>query len=138
MESLVSTYGLDACAVIAYLRAEPGAAILKALIEQPTTLLARPVCNLGAVSDDFFRDSGLPTAQTAWTNTLALPLTWRRNADDAFIQRVRGMKVEEQVSCADALALALAERLNVPLMTTDHHAWDAIEPKGHVRSLWLR
>jgi len=138
VEGLVSTYGLDACAVIAYLRAEPGAEILKALIEQPTTLLAMHVCNLGEVYYDFFRDSGLPAAQTAWTNTLALPLTLRRDTDDAFIQRVGVIKVEERVSFADAFALALAERLNVPLITTDHHEFDAIEQKGHFRFLWLR
>ena len=138
MERLVSTYSLDACAVIAYLRQEPGADVLKALIEQPTILLAMHVCNLGEVYYDFFRDSGFSAAQTAWTNTLALPLTLGRDADDAFIQRVGVIKVEERVSFADAFALALAERLNVPLVTTDHHEFDAVEQKGHFRFLWLR
>ena len=138
METIISTYCLDACAVIAYLRQEPGAEVLKALIEQSTTFLAMHVCNLGEVYYDFFRDSGLSTAQTAWTNTLALPLTLRRDADDAFFQRVGVIKVEDGVSFADAFALALAERLNVPLVSTDHHEFDAIEQKGHFRFLWLR
>jgi hypothetical protein len=43
----------------------------------------------------------------------------------------RGMHVEERVSCAEAWALALAERLNIPLVPTDHHAFDAIERQGH-------
>ena len=85
MERVASTYCLDACAVIAYLRHEPGAEVLKALIEQSTTFLAMHVCNLGEVYYDFFRDSGIPAAQTAWTTTLALPLTLRRDADDMFI-----------------------------------------------------
>ena len=46
MEGLVATHCLDACAVIAYLRQEPGAEVLKELIEQPTTFLAMHVCNL--------------------------------------------------------------------------------------------
>jgi len=96
------------------------------------------VCNLGEVYYDFFRADGLPAAQTAWTNTLALPLTLRRDADDTFIQRVGVIKVEERISFADAFALALAERLNIPLVTTDHHEFDAIERKGHFRFLWLR
>ena len=70
--------------------------------------------------------------------TLALPLTLRRDADDAFIQRVGVVKVEERISFADAFALALAERLNIPLVTTDHHKFDAIERKGHFRFMWLR
>ena len=40
------------------------------------------------------------------------------------------MKVEERISFADAFALALAERLNIPLITTDHHEFDAVEQKG--------
>ncbi len=54
------------------------------------------------------------------------------------IQRAGVIKVEERVSFADAFALALAERLNVPLVTTDHHELDAVEQKGHFRFLWLR
>ena len=39
----------------------------------------------------------------------------RRDADDVFIRRVGVIKVEEQISFADAFALALAERLHIPL-----------------------
>ena len=52
--------------------------------------------------------------------------------------RVGVIKVEERVSFADAFALALAERLSVPLVTTDHHAFDAVEQKGHFHFLWWR
>jgi predicted nucleic acid-binding protein len=138
VEGVTATHCLDACAVIAYLRQEPGAEVLKALIELPTSFLAMHVCNLGEVYYDFFREDGLTAAQTAWTNTLALPLTLRRDADDAFIQRVGIIKVEERISFADGFALALAERLNIPLVTTDHHEFDAIERKGYFRFMWLR
>ena len=65
MGSVAATHCLDACAVIAYLRQEPGAEVLKELIERPTTFL-------------------------------------------------------------------------IPLVTTDHHEFDAIERKGHCRFMWLR
>jgi predicted nucleic acid-binding protein len=89
-------------------------------------------------SIEFIRADGLTAAQTTWTNTLALPLDLRRDADDAFIQRVGVIKVEERIPFADAFALALAERLDIPLVTTDHHEFDASERKGHVRFMWLR
>ena len=132
------THCLDACAVIAYLRQESGAEVLKEIIERPNSFLAMHVCNLGEVYYDFFRDDGLAAAQTAWANAIALPLALRRDADDVYIQRVGVVKVAERVSFADAFALALAERLRVPLITTDHHEFDAIERKGHFRFLWLR
>lgn len=138
MESLTATHCLDACSVIAYLRNETGADVLKEIIEQPTSFLAMHVCNLGEVYYDFFRSDGLAVAQMAWSNTLALPLELRRDSDDEFIQRVGVIKVEERVSFADAFALALAERLGLPLITTDHHEFDAVEQKGHFRFVWLR
>jgi predicted nucleic acid-binding protein len=138
VEGVAATHCLDACAVIAYLRQEPGAEVLKELIERPTTFLALHVCNLGEVYYDFFREDGLTAAQKAWTHTVAIPLELYREADDAFIQRVGMIKVEERVSFADAFALALAERLNIPLVTTDHHEFDAVKRKRHFRFLWLR
>ena len=88
MEGVAATHYVDACAVIAYVSQEPGAEVLKELIERPTTFLAVPVFHLGEVYYDFFREDGLTVAQTAWAHTLALPLKLRREADDAFIQRV--------------------------------------------------
>ncbi len=138
MDIIAPTHCLDACAVIAYLRQEAGAEVLKEIIERSNTFLAMHVCNLGEVYYDFFRDDGLAAAQTAWANALTLPLALRRDADDAFIQRVGVVKVAERVSFADAFALALAERLHVPLITTDPHEFEAIEQKGVFRFLWLR
>jgi hypothetical protein len=99
VESLAATHCLDACAGISYLRQKPGAEVLKELMEGPTTFLAMPGCNLGAVYYDFFRDDGLTTAQTAWTNTLALPLARRRDADDAFIQWAGALKWKSGFPC---------------------------------------
>jgi predicted nucleic acid-binding protein len=135
---MMPTHCLDACAVIAYLRKEPGAEVLKEIIEQADTFLAMHVCNLGEVYYDFFREDGREAAQTAWANTVALPLTLRRDVDDDFVQRVGVIKVNERVSFADAFALALSERLHIPLVTTDHHEFDPVEQKGHFRFLWLR
>jgi len=69
---------------------------------------------------------------------VVLPFELRRDNDDEFIQRVGMIKVEERASFADAFALALAERLGLPLVTTDHREFDAVEKKGHFRFVWLR
>jgi predicted nucleic acid-binding protein len=138
VEILMPTCCLDACAVIAYLRKEPGAEVLKEIIEQPETFLAMHICNLGEVYYDFFCEDGVEAAQTAWASTVALPLTLRRDVDDDFVRRVGVIKVSEKTSFADAFALALSERLHIPLVTTDHHEFGSLEQKGHFRFLWLR
>jgi predicted nucleic acid-binding protein len=138
MDPLIPTHCLDACAVIAYLRGELGSEILKGIIGQPRTFLAMHVCNLGEVYYDFLRSDGVAAAQTAWASVLELPLELRRDVDDAFVKRVGTIKIEEKVSFADAFALGLAERLQVPLVTTDHHEFDPIERRERFRFLWLR
>jgi predicted nucleic acid-binding protein len=136
--TVTPSYCLDACAVIAYLRKEPGAEVLGRIIEQPDTFLAMHICNLGEVYYDFFRSEGRDAADMAWTKAVGLPLFLRHDTDDSFIQRVGIIKVEERVSFADAFALALAERCSIPLVTTDHHEFGPVEQKGHFRFLWLR
>jgi predicted nucleic acid-binding protein len=135
LETLSPTHCLDACTVIAYLREKPGAEILQRITEHPRSFLAMHVCNLGEVYYDFLRADGVEAAQTAWINTLELPLELCHGVDDAFIKRIGTIKVEEQVSFADAFALALSEHLQVPLITTDHRKFDSIEQKDRLQFL---
>jgi predicted nucleic acid-binding protein len=74
-----------------------------------------------------FFDQDDPTSRTRIEAILALPLAPRRYTDNAFIRRVGVIKVEERIPSIDAFALALAERLNIPLVTTDHHEFAAVE-----------
>lgn len=60
MDILAPTHCLVACAVIAYLRQEPGAEVLKAIIEHSNTFLAMHACNLGEVYYDEGRSVTLP------------------------------------------------------------------------------
>ena len=62
MERVAATHCVDACALIAYLRQEPGAEVLQALIEHSTICLLMHIGNLGEVYYDFFRDDGLTAA----------------------------------------------------------------------------
>jgi hypothetical protein len=48
------------------------------------------------------------------------------------------MQGAERLAFAEACALAWAARLNIPLVTIDHHAFDASEWKGLFRFRWLR
>ncbi|MGQ9629868.1 MAG: type II toxin-antitoxin system VapC family toxin [bacterium] len=134
----ILTHCLDACALIAYLRNEKGSDVLSRLIEQEETLLAMHIYNLGEVYYDFYRSDGLEAASTAWQSAMKLPLELRRDSDDEFIQRAGIIKVSEVISYADAFALALAERLQVPLVTTDHREFDPVERRGKFKFLWLR
>ena len=72
-----------------------------------------------------------PTLWPFRLHSVAMPMMSSSNGSES-------LKSKNGSPYADAFALALAERLSVPLVTTDHHEFDAVERKGHVRFLWLR
>jgi hypothetical protein len=128
VESLAAAHCLDACAVIAYLQNETRGSGSQRDDRGAHDLLGDACLQSQGGLLGLFRSDGLPAVSTAWVTTL-------RDADDLFMQRVGILKVEERISCADAFALALvlADRPTIPLMTTDHHEFDAVEQKGHLR-----
>lgn len=73
------------------------------MIEQPSTFLAMPMCNLGEVYYDFFALLGSLGLRRRGPICSPCHATFG-DADDDLIQRVGVIKVEEQISLADAVA----------------------------------
>ena len=62
----------------------------------------------------------------------------RRDLDDDFIRLVGKWKAGNRLAYADAFVLALAERDNATVVTTDHAELDPIAAQGSISFLWLR
>jgi predicted nucleic acid-binding protein len=129
---------VDACAVIAYLRGESGADVMKAIVQDPGVDLVIHAVNACEVAYDARRAGGQDAADAVWRALRELPLRLRRDVDDAFLDRVGAWKVTHGLSLGDSFAAALAERVDGALVTTDHHEFDALERAGVLRCMWLR
>jgi len=122
---------LDACAMIAYLRGESGADKVDALLlDKNNTCLAHAV-NLCEVYYDFMRAADENSAHTAIADLKSVGLMAREDMDSAFWQEAGKYKATiKKVSLADCFAMALTNRMQADLYTSDHHEFDPIAASG--------
>lgn len=109
---------LDASALIAYLHDEPGA---DAVVEAITQVAAVSVVNWAEALSKVAADGNDPqqvadSFQTSNSPLLLEPLT---DADCIEIARLRPLTKAHGLSLADRACLALAKRLEIPVITAD-------------------
>lgn len=81
-------YVLDACAMLAYLKGEPGAQVVAALLTDPAHVCYAHALNLCEVYYDFIRRSDEPTARQAIADLLADGIIERRDISGPFWRSV--------------------------------------------------
>ena len=116
---------LDACALIAYLRGEAGSErVAEHLIAG--NCFAHAV-NLCEVYFDGMRVDGEVKAEALIRDLMDAGVTIRSGVDEDFWKDVGQIKASiGRVSLADCFAIALARRLNVAVVTPNHHEFDKI------------
>jgi predicted nucleic acid-binding protein len=116
---------LDACALIAFLQDEPGAQIVAAkLIEGGCVAHAINLCE---VYYDCLRVDREDRAESLVRDLLDAGLECRSDIDETFWKDVGRIKADvRRISLADCFAVALARRLGVSVLTSDHHEFDRI------------
>lgn len=138
MADKVTTYVIDACALIAYLRKEKGSDKLCKLLKDRKNSFCMHSINLGEVYYDSLRISGEEKAQELFDDIAKLPINVIWTLDIPFIHLVGKYKTSFKISYADSFVLALAEREGGIVISTDHHEFDPLEEAGILRFSWLR
>ena len=138
MAEKVTVYALDACALIAYLREEEGNDKLKNLLKARNNKFLMHAVNLGEVYYDTLRVSGKDKAQELFKDISELPIAVIWGLDALMIELAGHYKTSYRISYADSFVLALAERENATLISTDHHEFDEIDSSGELQFYWLR
>jgi predicted nucleic acid-binding protein len=128
---------LDASAIIACLRQEPGHERLASLIADPANALVVHAINLGEVYYTALRDQDEDAARTAVRLSREFARE-RRHLGREFMAHGASWKVRFRVPYGDAFALAVAEREDAPLVTGDHNDFEPIEKAGAIKVFWLR
>jgi PIN domain nuclease of toxin-antitoxin system len=131
------TFVLDACAIIALLKNESGAEIVdRLLLEQ--TCMAHSV-NLCEVYYDFLKAEDENVAQKAINDLEKYGLIFREDMDQEFWKEVGSYKAGiKRVSLADCFAIALTNREQAVLVTSDHHEFDHIFEQGICQVMFIR
>jgi predicted nucleic acid-binding protein len=130
---------LDANALIAFLRDEPGAAVVEALLTDPANTCFVHAINLCELYYDFRRAEGEDAAQEALRTLAGLRIVAREDMDPAFWQEAGRVKADHRrVLLADCLCIALARRLGGEVVAGDHHEFDALAAAGTVLVRFIR
>ena len=134
-------YILDACALLAFLRNEPGADIVAAAINSAnndeTGIIINKV-NLLEVFYDLYRTIGKEKAVEIVSKIKKYPITINAEITDEIFYEAGRLKALYKISLADSFALAQALVINGELLTSDHHEFDSIERLEPIIFRWIR
>ena len=137
----MTTYVLDACAMLAVLSNEPGADVVEDIYEKVSSgevSLAMNKLNLLEVYYDLLRTYGKDRADEILKEIRQLPIkVYNELSDEIFFEAGR-LKTAYRISVADSIALAQTITINGIIVTADHHEFDAIEEKEPMQIQWIR
>jgi len=132
---------LDACALIAYFKKEPG---FEAMInffdqaEDDEISLSIHKLNLLEVYYGFYRDDGKEQAETVLSDSLSLPIIITDELGDSLFREAGRLKASYNISFADSVALALSVVTGSSLITADRHEFSSLEKKEQFKFIWIR
>ena len=117
---------LDACAIISLIKNEDGALIVRQALEADNNVCFVHAVNLCEVYYDCLRCHGKDPAEQLLTNLIEAGLVVRNDMDMDFWKSAGALKARGRISLADCFAVALAEREDAVLLTSDHHEFEPL------------
>ena len=121
---------LDACALIALLRSEPGGEEVRSLLADDKCRCFIHAVNLCEVYYDCLRNYDEVKADQMLGDLRVCGLLLRDDMDTEFWKKAGHLKARGRISLADAFAVTLAEREHSILVTSDHHEFDPLLASG--------
>lgn len=130
---------LDASAMIAYLRGEPGADTVESRLEDDSELCVAHAVSLCEVYYKAMRRSGDVGANSAIRDLKQVGLRVRSDLDEAFWRAVGFHKASiSSIPLADCFVVALAVGLGAEAVTADHPDFDPVVEHGICRVAFIR
>jgi len=129
---------LDASAIVAFLRREPGAEIVKeCLVVDPPRCMVHAI-NLCEVFYAFLKRSDEDAAALAVETVRSIGVIVREDMDEAFWQQAGRYKTRFRIPLADAFVLSLADRFGAEVVTSDRGDFEPIAESGACRVTFIR
>ncbi len=131
------THVVDASALIAYFKGEPGHERLPNLLLDERNNLAIHAVNLCEVYYGYLRSDGLAQANEAWERSSKL-LGILEVMNEDFVKRVGRWKVQANLGLGDSFAAASAEEYAAILLTADRAHFDPIQQARLIQVEFIR
>ena len=139
----MTSYVLDACAMVALLNKEAGAEAVDKLFHQAINgeiKLCMSVINLLEVNYGFIRDIGIIKTQEIMKAIDKTPLEIiSLISQKVYNEAARIKGTYHKLSLADSVGIATAAELDGIFVTSDHHELETIAGKEmHLKFFWFR
>ena len=129
---------LDACAMIALLKAEPGEDVVWAHLLDPGNACYAHALNLCEVYYHFRRNIGEAEADGAIEDLRYLGVVERSDFDETFWKEAGALKAGGHIALADCVAVALTNRVGGTVLTSDHGEFDPVVAAGICPVIFIR
>ncbi|HZK76387.1 MAG TPA: PIN domain-containing protein [Candidatus Kapabacteria bacterium] len=132
-------YVFDACALIAYVRGEPGNLVIEDILLDSRSTIAMHAINACEAYYDFVRTDRRGVADAVISDSISAGVNISEAIDAALWKAAGDLKAElRRISLADAFALAFSKRMDATLVTSDHKEFDKLVDKGICKILFIR
>lgn len=130
---------LDACAIIAFFRNEPGGSVVREILADETILHFAHAVNVCEAYYILSRTGDEERVRQALDGLVVQGLMIREDMDIAFWRQAGRYKATiHRVSLADCFAITLANRIGGELVTSDHRELDPVAANGTCRVRFIR
>ena len=134
---------LDASALVALFKAEPGADVVAALFADPTVEVFAHAANLCEVFHAIWRFEDEARAHAVIQELALAGLVERADMDGAFWRDAGALIAARRIAkssfpLGDALGVALARRLDAEFVTSDKHEVEPLHNAGLVKARFIR
>lgn len=119
-------YVLDACALLAFVRNEEGALIVREALESENNVCLVHAVNLCEVYYDCLRCYGNDATEKLLADFIESGLLLRDDMDVEFWKAAGKLKARGRISLADCYAITLAVREDAVLLTSDRHEFEPL------------
>lgn len=119
-------YVLDACAIISLIRKEDGCILVRQALEAEANICFVHALNLCEVYYDCLRCYGADQTEKLLSSLTEAGLVIRDDMDIDFWKAAGALKARGRISLADCFAVALSEREDAVLLTSDRHEFEPL------------
>ena len=136
-----NVYVLDACALIAVLTNEPGADVVKNLLQKAVNSeikVSMHKVNFLEVYYHTYKLYGEPSALNLLEYINMSPIEMDAEITDDVLIDAGRLKSLYKISLADSVGLAKAKASGGYFVTADHHEMDILEERENASIIWIR
>lgn len=138
---MTKVYVLDACALIAFINGEPGAAKVKTILTEAlagNNEVYMNKFNAYEVYYGFYKDEGKQKADEIYGMILKLPISIIDTFEDNVFSEAARLKTRYGISIADSIALGESVVRDAFFATSNHHELDIVEQQEQIKFFWIR